>query len=322
MAGLSVPIAITILLVWSWTGCRSLQSPPRKGATTSASVQPQPASDRTDTTGERQRLLPLRAYMDEIARRQAAIESRLDTLASDVAALRRTVELALQRQRASIAVESPDSVIAGPEPPPRDSAISKQSRRNRSGVILPDNNDAIETPPRADVSPSKKRVPKQKAPVRSTTTETATKDKHYDPSPERKKKATLTTDVQEKRVFDSALVTIRAQRFDSAVAILTSLIDRRSPQKGEYLYWRALSHYFAGRLNSALKDAEDSWKLLQTTQSPRRADAMYLLADIYDRQGEVERARSLLRALIERFPSSDAAILARRKLQQLMTSKN
>jgi TolA-binding protein len=72
---------------------------------------------------------------------------------------------------------------------------------------------------------------------------------------------------------------------------------------------------------AARTDAQEALKLLQKEQSSLQADAMYLLAEIESTHGEMERALQLLRTILERFPKTDAAILARRKLQLLMVAK-
>jgi TolA-binding protein len=71
------------------------------------------------------------------------------------------------------------------------------------------------------------------------------------------------------------------------------------------------------QLDRAQRDADAAWQLVRSSNSPRRPDLLYLLAELSAEQGERDRARQYLQSLIESFPSSDAAILARRKLQQM-----
>jgi len=117
--------------------------------------------------------------------------------------------------------------------------------------------------------------------------------------------------------LDTAMVALRARRFSDALGILSSLIERDSPRKGEYLYWRAIAYYQQEQYDLARSDAEAAWQLLRSSRSQRRPDVLYLLAELYILRGDRERARQYLQMLAESFPSSDAAILARRKLQQL-----
>lgn len=74
-----------------------------------------------------------------------------------------------------------------------------------------------------------------------------------------------------------------------------------------------------GETAQAFTDAEQAYAKLRTTRSPRLPDLMYLLAELYSSRAEHAKAKELLRVILERYPSSDAAILARKKLQQLAT---
>jgi len=113
------------------------------------------------------------------------------------------------------------------------------------------------------------------------------------------------------------MVALRARRFSDALGILSSLIERDSPRKGEYLYWRAIAYYQQEQYDLARLDAEAAWQLLRSSRSQRRPDLLYLLAELYVLRGVRERARQYPQMLAESLPSSDAAILAHRKLQQL-----
>ncbi len=261
--------------------------------------------------------------MDELSQRQAAIESRLDTIARDIAHLRRSYEeIARGTGAMQTKTQTPveDTIVAGSAPSPtavQDRPAPLPPLRSYPGVILPDNASGM--PSGTDGVPPKS-PPRKVRTSRSTKLPNATTASTRPVAPQlriQRRASSPGTTVEQKLLQDSAIVALRAGRYADAVALLSKLLEYDLPRKGEYFYWRAVAYYQMQQIDRARRDAETSWQLLRSITSPRRPDVLYLLAELSAEQGERDRARQYLQSLTESFPSSDAAILARRKLQQM-----
>jgi len=296
---------------------------PLRRAPTTAIVSDSATSPDSATGTERQRLLPLRAYMDELSQRQAAIESRLDSIGNDIAQLRRSVEQMVRNAAAlqpNTEIPKEDTIVAGAESAPaskQDRPVSLPSLGSNAGVILPDNSSAT---PSENSGASPKSPLRKKQATRGTKLPNATIARvrpEAQPAQRIRRTTSSVPPAEEKPLFDSAIVALRAGQHADAVAKLSKLLAHDSPRRGEYLYWRAVAYYQMQQLDRAQRDADAAWQLVRSSNSPRRPDLLYLLAELSAEQGERDRARQYLQSLIESFPSSDAAILARRKLQQM-----
>lgn len=314
----SAAIVLSTHLMW---GCRSLVPLPRQHHQSSRiTTEQQRVSVATDDSViGRQHLRPLREYMDEIVRRQIAIEARLDTITYLVSTLRQYLDK--PQKQSSLPPIPLDTVVAGA---PHEGDRNLPSLQRSAGVILPDSGTMEEQLRARLPSPRRTRTKvTRQVPASPIVQHFTSSDLH---TVEKKLKGgtapRISSDGVERRLLDSAIALLRSGRYREANALLSSLIDRRSPRQGEYYYWRALTHFLQHQSDDALRDAEAGWKLLSsTTEVPIRADLQYLLAELYSERGDSQRARSYLRAIIEQFPRSDAAILARRKLQQLTAAK-
>ncbi len=248
--------------------------------------------------------------MDEIARRQATIESRLDTISRQLESLRQLVEARIGEGKAPIEAE----IIPGETKAfesNRDSTGGRSLQPPKQvGVILPDTT-VLEHPTRQTAAPRRAR----KAPARQSSIPS-----QQLPSQPSTRKSKLDHQF-ESRQFDSAMTAFRSKQYRTSIELLTKLIEHSSPRKGEYHYWRGLAAFMSGDAGSARSDADIAAKLLQDSKSPLRPDVLYLLAEVENDRGNAERARQLLRTILEQFPQSNAALLARRKLQLLMVSK-
>ena len=255
-------------------------------------------------------------YLDSLSQRHTAIESRLYSLELNLAEIRRIVEQLAQEHRLEQSNE--DTLIAGPKVSGSFSGEVKTPLpplRSSTGIVLPDNAAAAgKDTARNKISEQKRRhrVPTKTVEI-SHDHKTESQPLHYTRPSARSRDAKR----DEVSLLDTAMVALRARRFSEALGILSTLIERDSPRKGEYLYWRAIAYYQQEQYDLARSDAEAAWQLLRSIRSQRRPDVLYLLAELYVVRGDRERARQYLQMLAESFSSSDAAILARRKLQQL-----
>lgn|GEM_PF-985171 len=298
------------------------EAPPRR-APTSALVSDSATSPESASGTERQRLLPLRAYMDELSQRQAAIESRLDSIGKDLAQLRSSIEQMVRNAAAvqpNTEIPKEDTIVAGSESAPaskQDGSVPLPPLSSNAGVILPDNASGTQS---GSSGGSPKSPFRKKQATRSTKLPNdAIARARSDAQPAQRMRRTTSSvpPAEEKLLFESAIAALRAGQHADAVAKLSKLLEHDSPRRGEYLYWRAVAYYQMQQLDRARRDADAAWQLVRSSTSPRRPDLLYLLAELSAEQGERDRARQYLQSLIESFPSSDAAILARRKLQQM-----
>ncbi|MDW7996373.1 MAG: tetratricopeptide repeat protein [Bacteroidota bacterium] len=79
-------------------------------------------------------------------------------------------------------------------------------------------------------------------------------------------------------------------------------------------YWRGDIAFRQGNYGQAITELE---AVLQNPSAPKAAAAHALLAESCLKQGDRERARQTLQALVRRFPTSEFAPRARKLLQQL-----
>lgn len=327
MARLSSAIALSagIVAALLLSSCRALRPALHQPRTEASSRTEPPTPPRNDSASstERHRLLPLRAYLDELSQRQAAIESRLDTIARDIGHLRHSYEELARRTGAlQTKTQRPaeDTIVAGSASSPtavHDRPSPLPPLRSNPGVILPDNASALTS---GNNSPPPKSPPRKVRTSRITKIPNgapASTQQDVPPARNLRRASSLGTPVEQKLLLDSAIVALRAGRHADAIAQLSKLLEHDPPRKGEYYYWRAVAYYQMQQRDRAHRDAEAAWQLLRSSNSPRRPDVLYLLAVLSAEQGERDRARQHLQSLIESFPSSDAAILARRKLQQM-----
>lgn len=318
---MSAGVIATLLL----SGCRALR-PVLQDSRTETSPRTGPsASPLNDSanSAERQRLLPLRAYMDELSQRQAAIETRLDSIGRDIAGLRRSLEEIVRHTAAvhpTTEIPKEDSIVAGSPSAnaiEQDRPASFPALRSSAGVILPDNTSALHSGNGG--APTKSPHRKERVFLSTKPPTDASVSTRQDASTMQLMRRTTSSkpSADEKLLFDSAIVSLRAGRFTECTTKLSKLLEHNSPRKGEYLYWRAVAYYQMQQIDRAHSDAEAAWQLVRSSTSPRRPDVLYLLAEISAERGDRDRTLQYLQTLIESFPSSDAAILARRKLQQM-----
>lgn len=117
--------------------------------------------------------------------------------------------------------------------------------------------------------------------------------------------------------FDAALGELREGRYPEAVAGFQRFLSAypASDLAGDAQYWLGEAHYL-GRNYEAAKEAFIDMGL-RYPQSARLPDALLKLGYIYGEQGDRDRAREVLRKLVEVYPNTQAASLAERRLQSL-----
>jgi len=119
---------------------------------------------------------------------------------------------------------------------------------------------------------------------------------------------------EEKKYYDVAFDLIRKRDFAKAKLAFQGFI-KRFPN-GKYIshanYWLGEVHLAQGELIDAL----NIFSIFTTAypNSPKLPDALFKLADTQRRLGQFEQARGTLNQLIQKFPNSSAAQLAKAEL--------
>lgn len=117
--------------------------------------------------------------------------------------------------------------------------------------------------------------------------------------------------------FAAALGELREGRYPEAVAGFQRFLSAypASDLAGDAQYWLGEAHYLGRNFDAAKEAFIDVG--LQYPQSARLPDALLKLGYIYGEQGDGDRAREVLRKLVEVYPNTQAASLAERRLQSL-----
>ncbi|MBI2896709.1 MAG: tol-pal system protein YbgF [Deltaproteobacteria bacterium] len=120
--------------------------------------------------------------------------------------------------------------------------------------------------------------------------------------------------------YEAAFALFRARRFDEALVSFASFRDRfpRHSYADNALYWRGECYYAKREYRAALAEFEAVF-----TRYPggnKAPDAMLKAAYSRAELGDVPRARAALLRLVELFPESDAARLARDRMARLGSS--
>jgi len=121
---------------------------------------------------------------------------------------------------------------------------------------------------------------------------------------------------QEKLYYDAAFELIKTRDFDQAEQALSGFLHRypKSQYAANAQYWLGEVYLVKGQAElarTAFAKVIKNW--------PKHAkvpDALYKQADAAQRLGQSDEARRLLQEVVEKYPSSSAAKLAQRDLQQ------
>ena len=129
--------------------------------------------------------------------------------------------------------------------------------------------------------------------------------------------ATVTVDLDEKRLFEAALTQFRAGDFTNALGAFNQFRSRypASPYTAGALFW-------AGNGQYALKDykgaiATHQAMIARFPEHPRAADALLNVGFAQAEGGDKRAARKTLESVIEKYPGTPAAQLARERMPSI-----
>lgn len=147
-------------------------------------------------------------------------------------------------------------------------------------------------------------------PVQDTQTETPNQDQD-----------STNTDNQE-RVYEEAFVYLNNGRYDDAIADFSRLLEEFP--NGEYadnaVYWLGETYYVKRDFEAARTSFD---RLMERfPNSNKIPDAMLKLGYIEYEQTEWKRAREMLNLVIKEFPASQAARLARERLNRMRKERH
>ncbi|WP_150305496.1 tol-pal system protein YbgF [Pseudomonas saliphila] len=168
--------------------------------------------------------------------------------------------------------------------------------RNGTGNGSPDD-------PLATVQPPAEQAPRANAPAASPSNG-GTQQAPADPE-------------REKLLYEAAFDLVKARDFEKAAMAFNAFL-RRYPDSS----YAGNAQYWLGEVYLAESDLESAGRAFAQVISNfaghrKEADALYKLADVERRLGNADKARQLYQEVLSKHPSSSAAQLARRDLDNL-----
>ena len=130
--------------------------------------------------------------------------------------------------------------------------------------------------------------------------------------------AVYSSNITENDAYDRAVnLVLKEKRYEEAIPEFKAF-NAKYPKST----YAANSHYWLGQLlfnKNDLKAAKKEFEIVYTrfTDSPKRSDSMLKLATVEEKLNNKAKAKTLLKELIARYPSSSAAKLAKPQLQKL-----
>ena len=130
--------------------------------------------------------------------------------------------------------------------------------------------------------------------------------------------AVYSSNITENDAYDRAVnLVLKEKRYEEAIPEFKAF-NVKYPKST----YAANSHYWLGQLlfnKNDLKAAKKEFEIVYTrfTDSPKRSDSMLKLATVEEKLNNKAKAKTLLKELIARYPSSSAAKLAKPQLQKL-----
>lgn len=216
--------------------------------------------------------------------------------------------LAALEQRVALADPAMETVTEGPrKAKPDDSGWVSDLKEEQSGWQEVDPSKATPAQPRHKVASSKEPKPWAELPT----------PKPQPKAPAKKVQKAKPQPVTPKAAYDYALSLYRAERFvDARKAFDTYL--KRFPQTdlaANALYWKGETYYSQKNYPQAIMTFKDvAQKYPKHSKVPA---AMLKTGMAYEMSGDVDNAAFYLRALVEDYPKSDPAGLARKRLAAL-----
>lgn len=136
------------------------------------------------------------------------------------------------------------------------------------------------------------------------------------PAPSDSAQAASADPEQEKLYYEAAFGLIKSKDFDKAIQAFNAFLRKypNSQYSGNAQYWLGEVYLAQGKL----QDASRAFALVGQNypKHNKLADALYKLGDVEQRLGNTDKARGLMQEVVSKYPSSSAAKLAQRDLQQ------
>lgn len=129
--------------------------------------------------------------------------------------------------------------------------------------------------------------------------------------------ATVTVELDEKRLFEAALTQFRAGDFANALGAFNQFRSRypASPYTAGALFWAGNGQYALKDYKSAI--ATHLAMIARFPEHPRAPDALLNVGFAQAESGDKRTARKTLESVIEKFPGTPAAQLARERMPSI-----
>ncbi|MFO1430769.1 MAG: tol-pal system protein YbgF [Candidatus Competibacteraceae bacterium] len=240
--------------------------------------------------------------------------NRIDRLEEEVRRLRGDLELYRHQnqnlvRRVQTLEKSGGSEAPAAEEPASEPATEPETIQLQPAPPIPPPTTAtpppLNLPPGAASQPPARVIPS--APSTAPTTQT--------PSSRQPLVAPLTP--EEQSAYKAAIDTLREGRYEEATNQLQGFLARypSSNLAGDAQYWLGESYYVLREFERARQSFLSLG--IDHPDNKHLADAMLRLGYIYDDTGDKAKAREVLQKLMETYPDSRAAGLARQRLQTL-----
>ena len=126
-----------------------------------------------------------------------------------------------------------------------------------------------------------------------------------------------TSSLEEQSEYTDAFALLREGRYDKAALAFQTFLKRHGT--GKYAdnarYWLGESYYVTRDFPASMEQFQSL--LAQFPQSPKAAGAQLKIGFIHHELGQMDEARQALAILVERYPKTTAARLARDRLKRL-----
>ncbi len=240
--------------------------------------------------------------------------NRIDRLEEEVRRLRGDLELYRHQnqnlaRRVQTLEKSGGAEAPATEEPASESAAEPETIPLQPAPPIPP--PTTTTPPPLNLPPGAASQPSSRVIPSAPTTAPATQA----PSSRQSLGAPLTP--EEQTAYKTAIETLREGRYEEATNQLQGFLARypSSNLAGDAQYWLGESYYVLREFERA----RQAFLSLGIDHPDNRhlADAMLRLGYIYDDTGDKTKAREVLQKLMETYPDSRAAGLARQRLQTL-----
>ncbi|MBP8975194.1 MAG: tetratricopeptide repeat protein [Bacteroidetes bacterium] len=116
--------------------------------------------------------------------------------------------------------------------------------------------------------------------------------------------------------YEDALRAFNSRRYNTALKSFQALLDGgvSEDMKDNCIYWIGESQYALKNYSAAIQNFKE---VLTIPRSEKKADAQFMIAQCYDRLGQIEKAKEAYELVVKNYPLSRNVKRAKARLAQL-----